>query len=278
MKIIRFVSGKQKASYGVYNPKRPDSAKIIEGNILGDYKITSKEAEIKKLLPPIIPVNILALGINYKKHGDETAMSYPDQPILFLKATTSIVGHNGPIVLPAAGPDSVDYEAELAVVMGKKAKNVLPDKAMDYVMGYTCANDVSARDWQFDKQKGQWARGKSFDTFCPLGPWIVTKEEIDDPNNIGIRCIINGQTVQESKTSEMIFNVENIISNLSRSMTLLPGTVILTGTPNGVGFTRQPPLFLKAGDLVSVEIEKIGTLTNRVVREDSNIDVEDFFV
>jgi len=277
MKIIRFVSGKQKVSYGVYNPKRPDSAKIIEGDILGDYKITSKEAEVIKLLPPIIPVNILALGINYKKHGDETAMSYPDQPILFLKATASIVGHEGPIILPAAGPDSVDYEAELAVVMGKKAKNVSPDKAMDYVMGYTCANDVSARDWQFDKQKGQWARGKSFDTFCPLGPWIVTKEEIDDPNNIGIRCVINGQTVQESKTSEMIFNVQNIISNLSLSMTLLPGTVILTGTPDGVGFTRQPPFFLKAGDLVSVEIEKIGTLTNEVVTEDSNIHAEDFF-
>lgn len=277
MKIIRFVSGKQKVLYGVYNPKQPDSAKIIEGDILGDYKITSKEAEVKKLLPPIIPVNILALGINYKKHGDETAMSYPDQPILFLKATTSIVGHQGPIILPAAGPDSVDYEAELAVVMGKKAKNIMPDKAMDYVMGYTCANDVSARDWQFDKQKGQWARGKSFDTFCPLGPWIVTKEEIDDPNNIGIRCIINSQTVQESRTSEMIFNVQNIVSNLSRSMTLLPGTVILTGTPDGVGFTRQPPLFLKAGDLVSVEIEKIGTLTNRVVKEDNNINAEDFF-
>jgi 2-keto-4-pentenoate hydratase/2-oxohepta-3-ene-1,7-dioic acid hydratase in catechol pathway len=277
MKIIRFVSGRKKVLQGIYNPKRPDLAKIIEGDIFGDYKITSKEAEIKKLLSPINPVNILALGINYKKHGDETAMSYPDQPILFLKATTSIVGHDGPIILPAAGSDSVDYEAELAVIIGKKAKNVPPDKAIDYAMGYTCANDVSARDWQFDKQKGQWARGKSFDTFCPLGPWIVTKEEIDDPNNISIRCIINGQMVQESKTSEMIFNVQNIVSNLSRSMTLLPGTVILTGTPDGVGFTRQPPLFLKAGDLVSVEIEKIGTLTNRVVREDSNINAEDFF-
>ncbi len=275
MKFIRFVSGRKKVLYGVYNPKHPTFAKIIEGDILGSYKITSKEAEIKKLLPPIIPVNILALGINYKKHGDETAMSYPDQPILFLKATTSIVGHDGPIILPAAGPDSVDYEAELAVVIGKKAKNIMPDKAVDYIMGYTCANDVSARDWQFDKQKGQWARGKSFDTFCPLGPWIVTKEDIDDPNNLGIRCIINGQTVQESRTSEMIFNVQNTVSNLSRSMTLLPGTVILTGTPDGVGFTRQPPLFLKAGDLVSVEIEKIGTLTNRVVREDSNINMDD---
>ena len=270
MKIIRFVSGEQKALYGAYSPDHPNCAKIIEGNIFSTYKITSQETQIKKLLAPIIPINILALGINYKKHGDETAISYPEQPVLFLKATTSITGHEGPIILPAAGPDHVDYEAELAVVIGKKAKNVMPDEVMDYIMGYTCANDVSARDWQFEMQKGQWARGKSFDTFCPMGPWIVTKEEIEDPNNLSIRAILNGQTVQESRTSNMIFNIQQIVSNLSRSMTLLPGTVILTGTPEGVGFTRQPPLFLKTGDIVSIEIEKIGTLTNRVVREDSN--------
>ncbi len=270
MKIIRFVSSEQKVLYGAYSTDHPDCAKIIEGNIFGTRKITSQEIQIKKLLAPIIPINILALGINYKKHGDETAISYPEQPVLFLKATTSITGHEGPIILPAAGPDHVDYEAELAVVIGKKAKNVMPDEVMDYIMGYTCANDVSARDWQFEMQKGQWARGKSFDTFCPMGPWIVTKEEIEDPNNLSIRAILNGQTVQESRTSNMIFNIQQIVSNLSRSMTLLPGTVILTGTPEGVGFTRQPPLFLKTGDIVSIEIEKIGTLTNRVVREDSN--------
>jgi 2-keto-4-pentenoate hydratase/2-oxohepta-3-ene-1,7-dioic acid hydratase in catechol pathway len=270
MKIIRFVSSEQKILYGAYSPDQPGSAKIIEGNIFGTFKITSREIKIKKFLAPIIPINILALGINYKKHGDETALSYPEQPVLFLKATTSITGHEEPIILPAAGPDHVDYEAELAVIIGKEAKNVMPEKVMDYIMGYTCANDVSARDWQFDKQKGQWARGKSFDTFCPLGPWIVTKEEIEDPNNLSIRCIINDQTVQESRTSNMIFNVQQIVSNLSSSLTLMPGTVILTGTPEGVGFTRQPPLFLKVGDIVSIEIEKIGTLTNRVVGEDSN--------
>jgi 2-keto-4-pentenoate hydratase/2-oxohepta-3-ene-1,7-dioic acid hydratase in catechol pathway len=270
MKIIRFVSKEQKVLCGAYSPDQPDSAKIIEGNILSTFKLTSREVQIKKLLAPVIPINILALGINYKKHGDETALSYPEQPVLFLKATTSIAGHEEPIILPAAGPDHVDYEAELAIVIGKKAKNVMPEKVMDYILGYTCANDVSARDWQFDKQKGQWARGKSFDTFCPLGPWIVTKDEIEDPNNLSISCILNGQTVQESKTSNMIFNIQEIVSNLSRSLTLLPGTVILTGTPEGVGFTRQPPLFLKTGDIVSIEIENIGTLTNRVVREDSN--------
>jgi len=271
MKIIRFVSKEQKILYGAYSLDHPELAKIIEGDIFSTFKITSKEAPIKKLLAPISPVNILALGINYKKHGDETAIAYPQQPILFLKATTSIIGHEGPVILPAAGPDHVDYEAELAIVIGKEAKNVMPEKAMDYIMGYTCANDVSARDWQLEKQNGQWARGKSFDTFCPLGPWIVTREEIENPNDLGIRCIINGQTVQDSRTSNMIFNVRQIISNLSRSLTLLPGTVILTGTPEGVGFTRQPALFLTAGDVVSIEIEKIGTLTNPVVREDEGL-------
>jgi 2-keto-4-pentenoate hydratase/2-oxohepta-3-ene-1,7-dioic acid hydratase in catechol pathway len=271
MKIIRFVSGKQKVLYGAYLPEQPGCAKIIEGDIFGRGKITSRKVQIRKLLAPVIPVNILALGINYKKHGDETAMSYPEQPILFIKATTSIVGLERPIILPAAGPNQVDYEAELAIVIGKKAKNIAPEEVMDCVLGYTCANDVSARDWQFEKQKGQWARGKSFDTFCPLGPWIVTKEEINDPDNLGIRAILNGRTVQDSNTADMIFNVREIVSKLSQSMTLLPGTVILTGTPEGVGFTRQPPLYLREGDIVSVEIEKIGTLTNRVVSEDSAV-------
>jgi len=267
MKIIRFVSERNEVCLGIYSSEHPDDAKVIEGDILGSYKITSRRAEVKKLLPPIRPINILALGINYKKHGDETAMSYPSQPILFIKATSSIAGPSDPIVLPSAGPDLVDYEAELALVIGKSAKNIKPAEAMDHIFGYTCANDVSARDWQFDQQKGQWARGKSFDAFCPLGPWIVTKDEIDKPDDLAIRCALNGRTVQEARTSEMIFNIQTIISNLSGSMTLLPGTVILTGTPEGVGFTRQPPLFLKDGDVVSVAIENIGTLTNRVVAE-----------
>jgi 2-keto-4-pentenoate hydratase/2-oxohepta-3-ene-1,7-dioic acid hydratase in catechol pathway len=161
----------------------------------------------------------------------------------------------------------VDFEAELAIVIGTIAKNVSRDDAMRHVMGYCCANDVSARDWQIRKQKQQWARGKSFDTFCPLGPCLVTRDEISDPNNLEIKTEINGTVYQRSNTSDMIFDVPTLVSELSQSMTLLPGTVILTGTPQGVGFTRKPPVFLKEGDKVTVSIEKIGTLTNPVIRE-----------
>jgi len=269
MKFIRFLSEDKKILYGAYNPDKSSVARVITGDIFGNYNITGQEEKITKLLAPLLPVNILALGINYKKHGDETAINYPEQPLLFLKATTGVVGHHDPIALPTAGHDCVDYEAELAIIIGRRAKNIKAAAVMDYIMGYTCANDVSARDWQFEKQKGQWARGKSFDTFCPLGPWIVTKEEIADPNNLDIRAVLNGRIVQESTTAQMIFNIQEIVSNLSKSLTLLPGTVILTGTPEGVGFTRQPPLFLQEGDTISVEIEKIGALTNRVIREEA---------
>ena len=195
-------------------------------------------------------------------------MDVPDYPIVFMKATTSVIGHEEPILLPAAGPEKVDYEAELAVVIGKSVKNIKTSEALDCILGYTCANDISARDWQFEKQKGQWVRGKSFDTFCPLGPWLVTKDEIADPNRLRIRAVLNeGDILQDSDTSHMIFDIAAIISFLSQSMTLLPGTVILTGTPEGVGFTREPPLFLKAGDRITVEIEGIGRLSNPVIRE-----------
>jgi len=277
MRIIRFLAGDKRILYGAFNQETPARARLIEGDIFGNYKITDQELPVAKLLAPVVPVNILALGINYKEHGDETGLSYPDQPILFIKATTSIIGHEWPIALPEAGPNHVDYEAELAVIIGRKAKNITPSEVMDYIFGYTCANDVSARDWQIDKQKKQWARGKSFDTFCPLGPWIVTKDEIADPDNLKIKTLLNGRALQDSTTAQMIFPIREIVSNLSMSLTLPPGTVILTGTPEGVGFTRRPPLFLQEGDMVSVEIEKIGTLTNKVTRE-KNIKDEYLFL
>jgi 2-keto-4-pentenoate hydratase/2-oxohepta-3-ene-1,7-dioic acid hydratase in catechol pathway len=267
MKIIRFISEDSNEHRGIYDQQDSDYAREVKGDIFNEPELASTKIRIVKMLAPIVPVNIMALGINYKKHGDETMMEYPEQPILFLKATTSVTGNDSPIILPLAGPNNVDYEAELAVIIGKKAKNISKYEALDYVLGYTCANDVSARDWQFEKQKGQWARGKSFDSFCPLGPWIVSKDEIDDPDALAISASINGEIVQNARTSDMIFSVREIISNLSKSMTLLPGTVILTGTPEGVGFTRQPPLFLKNGDIVEVAIEQIGCLSNPVISE-----------
>jgi 2-keto-4-pentenoate hydratase/2-oxohepta-3-ene-1,7-dioic acid hydratase in catechol pathway len=267
MKIIRFETEDNRVVHGAFEPDDPGRAYVIEGDIFGVFKVSEEKANIGRMLAPIIPVNILALGINYKKHGDETAISAPDQPVLFLKATTSVIGPGETIVLPAAGASEVDYEAELVVVIGRAAKNIPPPKAMEHILGYTCANDVSARDWQIVKQKKQWARGKSFDTFCPLGPWIATKDDIEDPDRLEIRAILNGQVLQEAVTSDMIFPVREIVSNLSQSLTLLPGTVILTGTPEGVGFTRNPPIFLKDGDSVTIEIEKIGRLSNPVAME-----------
>ncbi|OPY03980.1 MAG: Ureidoglycolate lyase [Syntrophus sp. PtaB.Bin001] len=268
MKIVRFVSDQDRVLYGRYNEDQPAAADIIEGDIFADFEVTSEKANIKRFLPPVVPSNILALGLNYRHHAAETGLNIPKYPILFMKATSSVIGHQEPILLPAAAPDSVDYEAELAVVLNRTVKNLQPEEAMDCILGYTCANDVSARDWQLRRQGGQWVRAKSFDTFCPLGPWLVTKDEIPDPNRLHICAILNENDVlQDAGTSEMIFSIPTIISFLSQSMTLLPGTVILTGTPEGVGFTRKPPLFLKAGDRISVEIERIGRLSNPVFRE-----------
>jgi 2-keto-4-pentenoate hydratase/2-oxohepta-3-ene-1,7-dioic acid hydratase in catechol pathway len=267
MKIIRFLTDENHEMCGLYEPELENQALVIRGDLFGDFEVTSKLARIGSILPPIYPCNILALGLNYRQHADETSVSYPDIPILFLKATTSVIGHMSPILLPQAGPANVDYEAELAVIIGKTIKNVSRSEVMDSILGYTCANDVSARDWQIEKQKKQWARGKSFDTFCPLGPYLVTRDEIPDPHNLRIRTVLNGKILQDSNTYDMIFDVPAIISDLSRSMTLLPGTVILTGTPEGVGFTRQPPIYLQDGDVVTIEIERIGQLTNPVKRE-----------
>ena len=267
MKIIRFLSQSGEVLYGTFDPDMPDEAKIIEGDIFGDIEISGRVEHIEKLLPPISPPNIIALGLNYGRHADETGVGYPEIPVMFLKATSSIIGHDAPILLPAAGPDEVDYEAELAIIIGKEAKNVSLGDAENYVLGYTCANDISARDWQLHKQKKQWARGKSFDTFCPIGPYLVTKNDVANVDRLRVRSILNGEVMQDSNTSDMFFNVAAIIHNLSCSMTLLPGTVILTGTPGGVGFTRIPPVFLKDGDIITVSIENIGELTNHVKRE-----------
>jgi 2-keto-4-pentenoate hydratase/2-oxohepta-3-ene-1,7-dioic acid hydratase in catechol pathway len=190
-------------------------------------------------------------------------MDLPEHPLVFSKLTSSVIPPGAPIVLPDDAPDEVDYEAELAVVIGRTARRVSEDDALEHVLGYTCANDVSARDCQRHRDK-QWTRAKSFDTFCPLGPVLVI-DEIADPNALSIRSVLNGETMQASSTADMIFPVRTLISYLSHQFTLEPGTVILTGTPEGVGVARTPPRFLRAGDRFSVIIEGIGELANPVV-------------
>jgi len=185
-----------------------------------------------------------------------------------MKATSAVQNPGDPILLPRhLRSDQVDYECELAVVVGRRCKNVARDRALDYVLGYTCANDVSARDWQGKWGGSQWCRGKTFDTFAPMGPCLVTPDEIPDPNALAIKLLVNGEALQDWNTNDMIFSVPALIEFLSGSTTLLPGTVILTGTPHGVGFARRPPRWLTPGDTATVEIERIGSLTNPVEEE-----------
>jgi 2-keto-4-pentenoate hydratase/2-oxohepta-3-ene-1,7-dioic acid hydratase in catechol pathway len=222
-------------------------------------------AEATLLAPVRNPQKVLAIGLNYADHARESGVEPPPAPVMFVKTPNSIVGPDEPIRWVEGASSQVDYEAELAVVIGRRATRVSRDEALDYALGYTCCNDVSARDAQF--ADGQWVRGKSFDTFCPVGPWIVTTADIPDPQALSIRCIVNGTALQDSTTAEMIFGVAEIISYLSRFITLEPGDVIATGTPVGVGFARDPQIFLGDGDVVDVEIEGIGTLRNPVVVE-----------
>lgn len=235
---------------------------------LKSLEITDEVIEVQKLLAPIRPDAILCIGLNYRKHAEETGSKLPEYPILFMKHPASLQNPFDPIVLPRTlRSDRVDYEAELAVVIGRAARNVSRDEALDYVFGYTCANDVSARDWQKMAGGGQWTRGKTFDSFCPLGPVLVTQDEILNPSALQIQTRLNGELMQHSNTGDMIFDVPSLIAFLSASTTLTPGTVILTGTPEGVGMARDPRVWLQAGDEVSIEIEGIGTLTNPVIEE-----------
>lgn len=216
---------------------------------------------IARFEPPVRPPNIFAIGRNYGAHVAETGAAAPPAPLIFQKPTTAVIAHREAVVLPAAAPHEVDYEAELAIVIGQPARRVSPEAALAVVAGYTCANDVTARDCQRSEQ--QWARAKGFDTFCPLGPCLTPADQLD-PDRLAIRSRLNGRLMQEAHTSQMTYSCRRLISYLSHQFTLLPGTVILTGTPAGVGYTRRPPVFLRPGDRIEVEIEGIGTLVNDV--------------
>ena len=265
MKIVRYLDG---AGRGHHGAEEGDRVLKIDGDIFGDHTLTKEVAEVARLLAPVEPRQLLCIGLNYRRHAEETHAKIPEYPILFMKGVNAVQDPGGPIVLPRHLPSTeVDYECELAVVIGRTCKNVTRQRALEYVLGYTCANDVSARDWQKRYGGGQWCRGKTFDTFAPLGPRLVTRDEIPDPNALRIATIVNGERVQDETTADMIFDVPRLIEFLSGSTTLVPGTVILTGTPHGVGMARTPPRWLKPGDTVTIEIENIGQLTNPVVAE-----------
>ncbi len=268
MRIIRFLDENGKECYG--SDFRDGHAMLLQGHLFHGLQEMGTRVSVKKLLAPVQPVAILCIGLNYRQHATETGIKIPDYPVLFMKNPAAVADPGDPIVLPRVcmGPPQVDYEAELAAVIGKAARNVPAARALDYVLGYTAGNDVSARWWQQNAGASQWIRGKSFDTFCPLGPELVTADEIPDPQNLQLRCILNNEVMQDGNTSDMIFSVAQLIAFLSEGTTLLPGTVILTGTPSGVGFVRQPPVYLKPGDVVAIEVERIGTLTNPVVGEE----------
>lgn len=266
MKIVRFVDSQGQSRFG--QDLGDGSARPLSGDdLFAPLVAEGQPTTIERLLAPLDPCNVFCIGLNYREHAAESGAEPPRYPVVFMKPTTSIAHPQQPIVLPACCDPAgeVDYECELAVVIGKSARDVPESEALEYVLGYTAANDVSARKWQMHGGGNQWIRGKGFDTFCPLGPVLVTADEIPDPQQLAIRTILNGQTVQEHTTGDMIFTVRQLIHFLSQDTTLLPGTVILTGTPQGVGFARKPPLWLRAGDEVVIEIERIGRLVNPVV-------------
>ena len=221
--------------------------------------------EPPQLLPPVVdPQKVICVGRNYADHAAETGAKVGDEPVIFCKFPSTLRGHLQPIELPAVST-KVDYEAELVVVIGSQARNVSREAAWEHIVGYCCGHDVSARDWQTGKPGGQWLLGKSFDSFAPLGPSLVTHDEILDPGNLSIELRLNGRTMQDSNTNQLIFPIDLIVSYLSQVCTLLLGDLIFTGTPSGVGIGRQPPVFLKPGDTVEVSIEKVGLLRNPVI-------------
>jgi 2-keto-4-pentenoate hydratase/2-oxohepta-3-ene-1,7-dioic acid hydratase in catechol pathway len=267
MKIIRFMTaGKSVPVYG--RALDATAAELIEGDICGDYALTARNVAIQKLLAPVAPPLILAIGLNFADHAAEFNSPVPDFPVLFMKIPSAVQNPGDPIELPRhLASRKVDYEAELVVILKKDCKNATPENALDYVLGYTCGNDVSARDWQKDFGGGQFCRGKSFATFAPMGPCLVTPDEIPDPQSLKITATVNGELRQSSSTARHIFSVRDLIVFLSGSTVLPAGTAIFTGTPSGAGFARNPPVFLKRGDEVTVEIEGIGKLTNPVEEE-----------
>jgi 2-keto-4-pentenoate hydratase/2-oxohepta-3-ene-1,7-dioic acid hydratase in catechol pathway len=255
------------------DPSLPSSVKAIlalgpEGRAKVEAAARSGEvshdpASAELLAPVPDPGKILCLGLNYRDHAEESGMAIPEEPVLFSKFPSALIGPGATIELPAASTQ-VDYEAELVWVIGRRGRDIPRDRAMEYVGGYTIGHDVSARDWQLNKPGRQWLAGKTFDTFAPIGPAVVTADEVPDPGSLGIRLRLNGETMQDSNTNQLIFHADEVIAYISQIFTLEPGDLIFTGTPPGVGMARKPPVWLKPGDVVEVEIDGLGVLKNPV--------------
>jgi len=265
-RIIRFQDEAGEEHFGAFTDVTETAARVARRGGDGRLKLTNEVVSVDLLLPPLEPPAIFCVGLNYLDHAKEVGMELPRTPIVFMKAINALTGHNSAIVIPAvaADPPEVDYEAELGVVIGRPAKNVSEADAMQYVLGYTIANDVTARRWQGKKGGGQWVRSKSFDTFLPLGPYLIPAADVPNPAALSIRTWVNDTLVQDGSTSQMIFSIPRLIAFLSQDTTLLPGTLILTGTPAGVGYVRNN--FLAAGDVVRITIDGLGTLRNPVAQ------------
>jgi 2-keto-4-pentenoate hydratase/2-oxohepta-3-ene-1,7-dioic acid hydratase in catechol pathway len=246
MKIIRYEGAHGNKHHGTLNAN--GSARKITGDVFGHFEVTEEPADVRRLVAPIVPTMIWCIGQNYRRHAAESGASAPELLIIFAKGPDTLQDPQQPILIPThLASGEIDYEGELAVVIRRTCKNATRSDALDYVLGYTCANDVSARDWQIKRGGSQWCRGKAFDAFASMGPYLVTKDSIPDPNQLKIQTILNGTVMQDWTTSDMNFYVPTLIEFLCSSTTLLLGTVILTGTPHGVGMAQKPPRWLREG-------------------------------
>lgn len=264
MKLASFEGGFGRVDDGLLLPMGPDLVSFLEGRPAEEGEaIPFTSVRLRAPVPR--PGKVIGVGLNYRTHAEETNQPVPSEPVLFGKYANSVIGDGEPVLIPQ-GVGGVDYEAELGVVIGRRTHRVGVAEGLSCVVGYLCTNDVSARDLQF-LPGGQWMRGKAVDTFLPTGPWLVTADEVGDPQALGIRCLLNGDVMQSSNTADMIFPVGELVSFISRTITLDAGDVISTGTPSGVGFQRKPPRFLQEGDEMVVEIERIGRLANPVRHE-----------
>ena len=268
MRIARFADESGKVHHGSPAEEAGLYAQLA-GSWEEGFRATGKTLRAARLLAPLDPPAVYAIGLNYRDHAAETGAPVPEYPVVFMKNPRAVIGPGAPIRLPRRlRSDQVDYEAELAVVLSRDCRNATRADALQHVAGFTCANDVSARDWQLQRSGRQWCRAKSFDTFCPLGPWVVTPDGLPDPLHLPVASRLNGKIMQESTTAQMIFDVPALLEFLSADTTLPAGAVILTGTPHGVGMARRPPVWLQPGDTVAIEIGGLGTLENPVVEGD----------